>query len=184
MRLRRPLRPIRRQIRTQVNLIKRRHQRPHLLDRGAPPLRRSEKIIKDPFRLHGDGEERRVARKAVLVGRSHGGGEPGHAVEAKGPFGVVGLGRDIRGPGFEIAGSEAAEEGPEFVVVRVYRGRRTVVGRVGRRRVDYDEAGVWTYGVGLRQVGAHGGCEEAEVAGLGRVVGVHEDVAVLVVVVT
>ena len=118
------------------------------------------------------------------VGRGHGGGEPGHAVEAKGPFGVVGLGRDVRGPGFEIAGAEAAEEGPEFVVIGVYRGRRTVDVGVGGRRMDDDEAGVWAYGVGLRQVGTHGGCEEAEVAGLGRVVGVHKDVAVLVVVVT
>ena len=184
MRLRRPLSPIRRQIRAQFHLIKRRHQGPHLLDRRAPPLRRSEKVVKDPFRLHGDGEEGRVARKAVLVGRGHGGGEPGHAVEAKGPFGVVGLGGDIRGPGFEIAGAEAAEEGPEFVVVWVYRGRRRVVISVGRRRVDDDEAGVWTYGVGLRQIGAHGGCEEAEVAGLGRIIRVHEDVAVLVMVVT
>ena len=49
--------------------------------------------------------------------------------------------------------------------------------------MDDDEAGVWAQGMREREVGAHGGGEEAEVAGLGGVVGVQEGVAVLVVLV-
>ena len=92
MRLRRPLGPIRRHVRTRLNLIERRHQLPNRVDRRAAPLGRLEQIIKDPFRLHGDGEIGRVTGLPVRVGGGHGGREPGHAVEAEGPFGGGGGG--------------------------------------------------------------------------------------------
>ena len=122
-----------------------------------------------------------MPRLPPLVRGRHGGRKPGHAVEAKGPFGVVGLRRDILGPRAEVAGSETAEEGPEFASVGIHRGFGVVVGGGCWGRVDDDEAGVWAQVVGKRKVGAHGGCEEAEVARLGGVVGRQEDVAVLVV---
>ena len=121
-----------------------------------------------------------MPRPSPFVRGRHGGREPGHAVEAKGPFGIVGLRRDIPWPRSEVAGSETAEEGPEFAAVGVHRGFSFVVGGCWGR-VNDNEACVWTQGVGEREVGAHGGGEEAEVAGLGGVVGGQKDVAVLVV---
>ena len=180
MRLRRPLGPIRRQVRTHIHAIKPRHQPPHLVHRRPPHLRRPEKVIKDPLGLHRDGEEGRVPRLPSFVRGRHGGREPGHAVKAKGPFGIVGLGRDIPGPRSEVAGSETAEEGPELAAVGVHRGFSVIVGGCWGR-VDDNEAGVWAQGAGEREVGAHGGGEEAEVARLGGVVRGQEDVAVLVV---
>ena len=95
MRLRRPLGPIRRQIRTHTHPIKPPHQPPHLLHRRPPHLRRPKQIIKHPLWLHRDGEEGHVPRPSPFVRGRHGGWKPGHAVEAKGPFGAVSLGRDI-----------------------------------------------------------------------------------------
>ena len=176
MRLGRPLGAIRRQVRTRLNVIIRRHQLPDRIHGRASFLRGPEKVVKDPFRLHGDGKVWRVTRQPLLVRGRHRGREPGHAVEAKGPFGGARFGGYVRGPGLKIARPEASEQIPEFLLVG-FHGEVCCVGGLG---VDDDEAGVWPYGMGLREVGAHGVCQEAEVAWLGGIIGVHEDVTVLV----
>ena len=177
MRLRRTLGPIRRQIRTRFDLVVRGHQFPDRAHGGPPLLRRAEEVVKNPLRLHGHGEAGRVAGLPLLVRGRHRGGEPGHPVEAEGPLGGVRRGRYVARPGPQVARPQSAEQVPEFLPVGFDGVRGAGAG------VHDDEAGVWAEGVGEREVGAHCGGEEAEVARLGGVFRVHEDVTVLVVLV-
>ena len=132
----RTLGPVRRQVRTGFDFIIRGHQLPDGADRRPPFLGGREQVVKDPFGLHGHGEGRCVTGLALLVRGGHGGGEPGHAVEAEGPFGRLGVGRDVRRPRLQITCPQAAQEVPEFLLVCLDGGFRDWCW------MEYDETGV------------------------------------------